>query len=225
VPEITHDLSEVQLTYDQATQLELNTRNQSENDNWHKERKTRLTASNFGRFMLRKAPVTKKLVDSICNPKPFSSKPTSYGHCSENIAKTMYRNKTNNHVHDCGLVVNPAFPYLGASPDGKVCDGGIAGILEVKCPFLLRDMKFLEALQNVSLKTKICLEKIGENIQLKENHVYWFQVQGQLLVTGAAFCDFVVYTRQDLLIQRIVPNVPVMKSIIDKMSEVFNNFL
>ena len=38
-------------------------------------------------------------------------------------------------VYDCGLVVNPSHPYLGASPDGIVFDPSSTspfGILEIK---------------------------------------------------------------------------------------------
>ena len=44
------------------------------------------------------------------------------------------------HIHDCGLVVSNAFPFIAASPDGKVCENGECGLLEIKCSFLARDM-------------------------------------------------------------------------------------
>ena len=35
-----------------------------------------------------------------------------------------------------GLVVNPKYPYLGATPDGWVgCDCCGIGIVEIKCPY------------------------------------------------------------------------------------------
>ena len=40
--------------------------------------------------------------------------------------------------------------------------------------------------------------------------MHWFQVQGQLLVSGAKICDIVTYTKQDLLIERIEPDEGVM---------------
>ena len=37
---------------------------------------------------------------------------------------------------ESGLVLNPEWPHLGASPDGKVqCDCRGQGILEIKCPY------------------------------------------------------------------------------------------
>ena len=42
-----------------------------------------------------------------------------------------------------------------------------------------------------------------EKLYLKETHQYYFQVQGQLALTGAKWCDFVIYTKKGLGIQRI----------------------
>ena len=108
----------------------------------------------------------------------------------------MERNK-NIHIPDCGLVVNPSYSFLGASPDGKVCDNGIIGIPEVKCPYPAREVLLSAAVNTIP---KFCLDK---NMHLKNNHEHYFQVQGQLLVTGAPFCDFVVYTTKHFSVQRI----------------------
>lgn len=45
-------------------------------------------------------------------------------------------------VFSAGVVVNPAHPWLGASPDGKVLDrtGGY-GLLEVKCQYQYRNIR------------------------------------------------------------------------------------
>ena len=42
-----------------------------------------------------------------------------------------------------GFVVNPAFPFLGCSPDGKVIDvteDDPFGIIEIKCPYKNRSI-------------------------------------------------------------------------------------
>lgn len=162
-----------------------------------------------------------KFLDSILQPTKFNSAATSYGTNSEKVAKNMYRKKTKNHVHDCGVLVNPKFPFIGASPDGKTCDNGQSGILEVKCPFSIRDWNISDAIDSYEKKESLFLEKCGDEIKLKETHQYWYQVQGQLLVSGARYCDFVTYTKQDLHIQRIEPNVDTMSCILDKLCDVY----
>ena len=185
--------------------------------------KKRITASNFGRLMLRKADVTDKFINSILEPKPFTAAATTYGTKSEKIAKNMYRKKTGNHVHDCGLLVNPKYTFIAASPDAKVCENGQSGILEVKSPFSIRDWNINQALESYEKEGSLFLENVGTNNRLKRNHLYWFQVQGQLLVSGAKYCDFVTYTKKDLLVERIVPDEAEMTNILKKLCDVFIN--
>ena len=64
-----------------------------------------------------------------------------------------------------------------------------------------------------------CLKEVNGRFQLKND--YMLQVQGQLLVTGAPFCDFVVFTRRDINVERIFPAKPVMLKVLLKASEFF----
>ncbi|KAJ8307339.1 hypothetical protein KUTeg_015423 [Tegillarca granosa] len=57
--------------------LEENTRGQSDNPLWKSARKHRLTSSKFGAIIKRKH-ITTKFIDSLLNPKDFSSKQTSW---------------------------------------------------------------------------------------------------------------------------------------------------
>ncbi len=115
-------------------------------------------------------------------------------------------------------MIIPLIPYLGASPDGIVCDEGGVGILEVKCPFSMRNSTIKDACEN----PKFFLDDQGN---LKRTHEHWYQVQTQLLVSGASFCEFVVYTHKDLHIERIAPHEPTMKLIMDKTSELYINHI
>ena len=47
--------------------------------------------------------------------------------------------------------------------------------------------------------------KDGEQV-LKQSHKCYDQVQGQLAITGKAWCDFFVYTRHGYVMQRIYPD-------------------
>ena len=115
----TIKLQKVKITHHEARQLKPNTCDQALNSLWQIEKSVQITASNFGSIILRKAAVTAKFVESL-NGKKFTSAATSYGSSNEKVEHNMYRKKTNDHVHDCGFVVNPDFPYIGAYPDGKV---------------------------------------------------------------------------------------------------------
>ena len=210
----------LKVTKEQAQQIERETQDQTSSQKWREERKTRMTASTFGRYMTRKAPISEKFLNSIFRSKSFTSAATSYGTCNDKIARQMYIKLKQTHAHECGLVINPDFPFLGATPDGKVCEEGQTGILEIKCPFSIRDMTVEEAVEK-DQGGKLFIEKDGPSLRLKRNHVHWFQVQGQLLVTGAAFCDFVTFTRQDLQVERILPDSNTMHDMLEKLAGIY----
>lgn len=53
---------------------------------------------------------------------------------------------------------------------------------------------------------------------LIKNHDYYIKVQWQFLVTGAPWCNFVVYTTKDMFIERILPDIPFMTCMLLKLS-------
>lgn len=89
-------------------------------------------------------------------------------------------------------------PILGASPDAKVIDPGCLetfGLAEVKCPYKVANVAPIDACSD----PKFCMEKTGTvTCQLKKNHEYYAQVQGQMGVTGCRWCDFILYTRKGI---------------------------
>ena len=106
-------------------------------------------------------------------------------------------------VYYSGLIVSPAFPYLGASPDGKVMDRNASdkfGLLEIKCPFKYRNEIPSAVLGNADF----CLERIAGRPRLKRKHDCYCQVQGQMANSGLSWCDFVVYTNKGIFVERIV---------------------
>jgi hypothetical protein len=175
-----------------------------------------LTASKFSKILKRKS-ITPKYVQAISNPKPFKSTSTSYGISNEKRARQVYVKKQGIHVHDCGLCVNPEFPYLGATPDGIVCDDGDCGIIEIKCPYTARDMSIEESLSLPGF----CLEERDNKICLKKTHAYYYQIQGQLMITGVEFCDFIVYTRKEIHIERIDQDLVFMNKLLSDLSKVY----
>ena len=101
--------------------IEENTRAQSSSAEWFNARKCRLTASNFGRVLRRKSAPSKKFLRSIFCPKSFSAPSVDYGRRNESKAKSKYLKKyPSRHFHECGLVINKEFMFLGATPDAKL---------------------------------------------------------------------------------------------------------
>lgn len=105
-------------------------------------------------------------------------------------------------VFNSGLVISMDAPYLGASPDGKVIDPGCSdpiGLSEVKCP----ETKYLVNPLDACSDRSFVMEEVAGKLKLKRTHKYYVQVQGLMGVTGAKWCDFVVYTNKTISIERI----------------------
>ena len=90
------------------------------------------------------------------------------------------------------------------TPDARVVDFGCVdyfGIAEVKCPYTKYHVTPLDACTDA----KFFMEQIGAcKCKLKEDHQYYAQVQGQMAVTGARLCDFIVFTSKGIYVQRLL---------------------
>lgn len=188
-------------TTDAINKLQKNTIGQHDNVAWHEARKNRLTASNFGTVICRK-PTTSchNLVKTLLYSTNVVSKSLEFGRQNEKVAIREYENKYCKVVRSCGLFVDRENPFLGASPDGLVDDDKI---VEVKCTPSIGKTSLVDA--TLDKKFKFCLEvtETGQ-LQLKQNHKYYWQVQGQLNITNKSKCIFILLSQgNDLFIQHI----------------------
>ena len=107
-----------------------------------------------------------------------------------------------------GLVINPLYPYLRASPDGFTqCQC---------CAQPARDkMSDRDCHPNDLKKRKgFFLNKQG----LIRSNKYFTQVQGELMVCEKDFCDFVVWTPKGIFIQRIFMDICFRERLIKKLT-------
>ena len=104
---------------------------------------------------------------------------------------------TNVNVMKSGLVINPEYPWLGASPDGLVTDPtshDSNGLLEIKCPWKYHESTPIEAASNKGFYGRLEDGKLF----LREQHQYYYQIQGQMAICSRKWCDFVIYTSTGL---------------------------
>ena len=88
-----------------------------------------------------------------------------------------------------------------ASPDAiSFCQCHCNGCVEIKCYFCIKDTSISEA---VKKGVSVCLEQSTDRLKRKRNHAYWYQVQLQLAISEFTHADFVVWTTQDMHIERI----------------------
>ena len=82
------------------------------------------------------------------------------------------------------------------SPDGLIYeDNKLIGIIEIKCLKILKHRtisQLIECLHNGELSEKgQCFNIKDQQMLLRRNHTYYYQIQLQLLMTEASFCEYV----------------------------------
>lgn len=99
----------------------------------------------------------------------YKSKEMQWGNDYEGTARLKYLIRTDNDVTECGFFQHPTL-MAGASPDGLINSDGV---LEIKCP-----------------NTATHLATLHKQVIPKQ---YYWQVQGQMWITGRKWCDFVSF--------------------------------
>lgn len=206
--------------------IEFETRGQANSDLWKAERKYRFTASNFYAISHRQ-----RNHDTFSRtnmyPKQFRSAATAHGIKYEPVALHEYQRYMDKQgtpvtVFKCGLVVDMNEPVLGCTPDSKVIDSGCTepfGIAEVKCPH----SKFLVTPKDACSDPNFCCIHTDAHCKLKTHHQYYYQVQGQLGITGTKWCDFIIYTQKGMSIERITLNNEFWRDLKQKLSTYYYN--
>ena len=195
---------ELKVTNAEAMYLTQCTRLQVQSMVWFEHRKGRLTASRFGAICHTSVdkPAKSLVVQLLQRKLTAKGAALTWGIEKESKARLEYEgvmkiSHTSFKVESTGLHVNPKYPHLGASPDGLTsctCCGD--GILEIKCPYSLRD--------SIPTNAPCLTSSMDGEYKLSTTHEYYYQVHGQLGITGRPFCDFVCWTPQDIHVERIL---------------------
>lgn len=150
---------------------------------WHQQRAGKITASRFadvitinsktGKPTAARDSYMREIVASILSGRPrheIGSKSLSWGREVEGYAREAYELETGRLVVPSKFLLHPEYDYIGASPDGLVGDDG--GI-EVKCPHdeAIHILTYMKG--------------------MPKDHIP--QVQGNMLVTGRKWWDFISY--------------------------------
>jgi len=189
---------------------------------WHQVRLGRFTASKFSDVMAGETTETYKgLIVDIAGEiltgeaeEGYTSADMERGVELEPEARYEYSLIAGD-VIEIGFVIpdetDELHDFVGVSPDGFINDG----ILEIKCP-----------------KLKTHLNYIRANVL---PNAYKWQVQGQLMITGAKWCDFMsYYPKLKPFIIRVLPDLKMQEELrarllssIEKVKEtieIYNNY-
>ena len=162
---------------------------QQDNPLWMDARQWRITASNFGRIANRQTEdyplsLLKLLLGDYGCPISHAIR---MGIEHEDIAVKSFEAAKGLEVHPCSVYISHIHPFLAASPHGLIhFPHGSLGLIEVKCAFKHHASMIASAL--------FCLQfdSSKEVVSLKRTHNYYHQVTGQLAITGACICYFMV---------------------------------
>ena len=146
----------------------------------------------------------------------------------ELIARKMYECEIQKRFQACvvesGLWIDTERGWLASSPDGIVINesGEMEGIIEIKCPFTTKNMTPIAACESLpSFPSKL----VNGKPSFKRTHDYFYDVQGQLAITGASWCDYCIYTPLGISIERIVPEKHFWKDSVEKFDQFFDNYV
>ena len=188
----------IDVTDDMAKAVERETRGQQHSRLWFKYRAGRVTASRMRAVChTTAANPSQGLVKQICYPEAYSftSKQIEWGCKHKKAARDMYvRKQKEEHcsfqVENSGFVINPQWPFVGATPDGIIsCSCCGRGVLEIKCPYCHRGESIEMSVSKDNLK-----KASDESFYLNQEHTYYYQVQTQLFVCDVSYSDICVCT-------------------------------
>jgi len=128
-------------------------------------------------------------------------------------------------VFKCGLLIHPDIYWMGCSPDGIIYDPNenpSVGILEIKSLFSMKGKSIEECLE---LKRDICIHRDNNGeIRLKQNHKYYFQLQGLMGISGLLWSKFCIHSKEgseNLFVQKIEFDPGVFHKVTSKVHELY----
>ena len=182
--------------------IERRTRLQAKNEDWFHYRKGLIT----GTLTLRVSNAIKKgeKSDTInksiskCVQFPLYYPAVVWGRDNEELGitafiKAMKPKHYDLKVRRVGVRIDDTHHFIGASIDGLVeCSCCEPKVLEIKCPYSIREGSVV--LDGYKL------QYLTDDLKLKRNHQYYYQLQTYLGVYKCKMAYFCVYTPADVLI-------------------------
>ena len=211
---------QIELTEEMVRNVEEATRQQSKSRLWYRYRAGRVTASKMRQVCRTSDEMpSQRLIKELCYPElfKFTSKATSWGCEHESAACRRYFEQMKDQHGDfsmsnSGLVLNPEWPHLGASPDGIV-----------NC---------YNSVQDIARDSSSCLQTSDTDgsPHLDHNHAYYYQVQAQIFLCQVQYADFCVCTfphgsHPEIHIERIFPDAELWQTCIHKSTKLFRTSL
>lgn len=175
-------------------------------EQWLALRQNMITASDFGAavgYSTFSTPLEVALDRTGIKPKQFSTASKlamQHGSNTENKARQYYSSLTHINVQEVGLAKWKINPYLGASLDGDIGHG----MIEIKCPIKMYAPLLYK--QNLLHTHNPIIADPKHYNPITYDHIWpthFAQMQGCMAICQKLYCDYVVYTEQQVYIERI----------------------
>lgn len=216
---------------DVVQDVEQMTCGQTENELWFKYRYGRITSSLFSKVCHFRGKshdnyITREILNDKSNA--LNTNAIMYGRQNEIIAKQLFfdmysHDHVNAKMKPCGLNISVDHPFLGASPDAYLyCKCCGKGLVEVKCSYSHRN----ETPYDVASDPNYHLYRdTNDVVKLRVDSPWYVQIQGQLGVCKARWCDFVFYTDMGFISDRIYYDECFFNDIVNKCSSFFDKYV
>ena len=165
-----------------------------------------------------------KIVSIFFNPKKvIKLSGVSMITLNKSRAIEEYISSTGNIVEDTGLWTRTECPWFGSSPDGLIYDVSTSekGVLKVICPIEShgRTIDQYAQMNNSTLTT------LNNDVSISKKSSHYIDMQASMFLLDAKWCDFVVWTGADLLIERVDRNQDMISQVIPTMTELYMRFI
>lgn len=195
-------ISDLSYTETELCNIELATRGQASNKVWHAARFGLLTASNFK--LICHSTNGSKTAASLLEGSSLNDSclpaPVAYGRKNEENARQLFMKSHRYHHRACsllvpGLTICQTSQFLGCSADAIVtCKTCGKFIVEIKC---LWSQKNFHPTVGAVL-TGVCCKNANDELVLKPDHKYYYQIQGQMAITGVTKAFLVLFTNKGI---------------------------
>ena len=181
---------------------------QASSETWYQARNCRVTASVAKDYVGKHSTrgLFHTLNRNLWGLDKVNTSAMNYGKKHENDAFQSYVCRDGEHSTRTGFWVNPCYPGFGCSPDGLLKDnnGVVVGLIEIKCPYILEKISPLDVQQLPATQIRnLCYTVDGNVVKIKLSHKYYYQVQMQMAICNASFCDFLLWSPKGMTVERV----------------------
>lgn len=148
------------------------------------------------------------IIRRVINPIKNLGRASSIKYQTQNKKKALQQYNGLAELHhtdfvnnECGLVINPCFPYFAATVDGLICCTCHGkGCIEIRCVNIDESDTLDEFLTR---KPNNILNKHGRSHTLNESHEFFHAVQFKINITDGAYCDCIFWSSRKAFVVRV----------------------